>query len=178
MTNYSKSQVIAVTSTVGSEGKTTNCINLGGIMSMAGKKTIILNLDMRKPTLHEKFDLKNIQGMSTLLSGSVPLANIIQTTTYENLDIISSGPIPPNPSELIQSEFMPMILEKLREIYDVIILDTPPIGLVTDARTLMHFADTSIYVIRANHSKKAFLKVLCSFQNKKRLRVWVYFTTT
>ena len=170
MTNYSKSQVIAVTSTVGSEGKTTNCINLGGIMSMAGKKTIILNLDMRKPTLHEKFDLKNIQGMSTLLSGSVPLENIIQKTTYENLDIISSGPIPPNPSELIQSEFMPMILEKLREIYDVIILDTPPIGLVTDARTLMHFADTSIYVIRANHSKKAFLKSIVQLSKQKEIK--------
>ena len=170
MTNFSKAHVIAITSTVGGEGKTTNCINLGGIMSMAGKKTIILNLDMRKPTLHEKFDLKNVQGMSTLLSGSAPLANIIQQTAHENLDIISSGPIPPNPSELIQSEFMPLILEKLKEMYDVIILDTPPIGLVTDARTLMHFADTSIYVVRANHSKKVFLKNIAHLSKQKEIR--------
>ena len=170
MTNFSKAHVIAITSTVGGEGKTTNCINLGGIMSMAGKKTIILNLDMRKPTLHEKFDLKNVQGMSTLLSGNVHLSSIIQQTAHENLDIISSGPIPPNPSELIQSEFMPLILEKLKEMYDVIILDTPPIGLVTDARTLMHFADTSIYVVRANHSKKAFLKSIVQLSKQKEIK--------
>ncbi|MEA3433433.1 MAG: GNVR domain-containing protein, partial [Campylobacterota bacterium] len=95
-------QVIAVTSTVGGEGKTTVCINLGGIMSMANKRTVILNLDMRKPTLHEKFGLKNIKGMSTLLSGHTALGEVIQHTEYENLDIITSGPVPPNPSELIQ----------------------------------------------------------------------------
>ena len=150
--------VIAVTSTVGGEGKTTICINLAGIMSMADKKTVILNLDMRKPTLHEKFGLQNGLGMSTLLSGSTSLGNVIQHTEYENLDIITSGPIPPNPSELIQGVLMEKVLEKLREVYDVIILDTPPVGLVTDARTLMHFADTSIYVLRADHSKKAFLR--------------------
>ena len=152
------SHVIAVTSTVGGEGKTTICINLAAIMSMADKKTVILNLDMRKPTLHEKFGLSNGQGMSSLLSGSVSLDNVIQNTEYENLDIITSGPVPPNPSELIQSDLMERIVEKLKEVYDVIILDTPPVGLVTDARTLMHLADTSIYVLRADHSKKAFLK--------------------
>lgn len=127
-------------------------------MSMANKRTVILNLDMRKPTLHEKFGLKNIKGMSTLLSGHTALGEVIQHTEYENLDIITSGPVPPNPSELIQSELMEKVLEKLREVYDVIILDTPPIGLVTDARTLMHFADTSIYIVRAEYSKKGFLR--------------------
>jgi len=158
MEREKNAQVIAVTSTVGGEGKTTICINLGGIMSMANKKTVILNLDMRKPTLHEKFGLQNTKGMSTLLSGRTALGEAIQCTEYENLDIITSGPVPPNPSELIQSEVMEKVLEELRDIYDVIILDTPPIGLVTDARTLMHFADTSIYVLRADYSKKGFLR--------------------
>ncbi len=158
MERKKNTHVIAVTSTVGGEGKTTICINLGGIMSMAEKKTVILNLDMRKPTLHEKFGLQNTKGMSTLLSGRTALGEAIQYTEYENLDIITSGPVPPNPSELIQSEVMEKVLEKLRDIYDVIILDTPPIGLVTDARTLMHFADTSIYVLRADYSKKGFLR--------------------
>jgi len=158
MLKQKESHVIAVTSTIGGEGKTTVCINLGGIMSMADKKTVILNLDMRKPTLHEKFGLQNVRGMSTLLSARTNLNEVIQHTEYENLDIITSGPVPPNPSELIQGELMERVLEKLKEVYDVIILDTPPIGLVTDARTLMHYADTSIYVLRANHSKKGFLR--------------------
>ena len=154
----SKSHVISITSTVGGEGKTTTCINLGGIMSMAGKKTVVLNLDMRKPTLHKKFALKNAKGMSTFLSGRASLHDVIQHTEYENLDVITSGPVPPNPSELIQSQLMEALLNNLREIYDVVILDTPPVGLVTDARTLMHFADTSIYVLRADYSKKDFLR--------------------
>ncbi len=166
MLKQKNTHVIAVTSTVGGEGKTTVCINLGGIMSMAEKKTVILNLDMRKPTLHEKFGLQNIKGMSTLLSEHAHLNEVIQHTEYENLDIIASGPVPPNPSELIQSAVMERVLEKLKDVYDVIILDTPPIGLVTDARTLMHFADTSIYVLRADHSKKGFLRNIEKLANE------------
>ena len=158
MSNYKSSHTIAVTSTVGGEGKTTICINIGAIMSMAGKKTVIMNLDMRKPTLHAKFGLSNKVGMSTLLSGSTSLGTVIQQSEYDNLDVITSGPVPPNPSELIQSELMEKILEKLKEAYDVIILDTPPVGLVVDAKTLMHHVDTSIYIVRADYSKKSFLR--------------------
>ncbi len=153
-----KPHVIALTSTVGGEGKTSCCINLGGIMSMSDKKTIILSLDMRKPTMHEKFGLQNKVGMSNLLSGAASLSDVIQHTEYDNLDIVASGPIPPNPNELIQSEFMLKVIEKLKEIYDVIIIDTPPIGLVADARILMHYADTSIYVLRADYSEKAYFR--------------------
>jgi capsular exopolysaccharide synthesis family protein len=137
---------------------------------MAGKKTIILNLDMRKPTLHEKFGLPNKQGMSTLLSGSTNLDQVIQKTEYENLDIITSGPVPPNPSELIQGELMEKILGKLKEIYDVIILDTPPVGLVVDAKTLMHHVDTSIYVMRAGYSKKGFLRSIKEISSIKEIQ--------
>ena len=158
MSRKNASHVIAVTSTVGGEGKTTICMNLSGIMSMANKKTILINLDMRKPTLHERFGINNRLGMSTLLSGNTDLKSVIQHTEYENLDVITSGPVPPNPSELIQSEIMEKLLLKLKEVYDVIILDTPPVGLVTDARILMHLADTNIYVLRANYSKRGFLR--------------------
>ena len=169
MSNYKSVHTIAVTSTVGGEGKTTVCINLAGIMSMAGKKTVILNLDMRKPTLHEKFGLPNKQGMSTLLSGSTSLGQVIQQTEYENLDIVTSGPVPPNPSELIQGEVMERVLEKLKEVYDVIILDTPPVGLVVDAKTLMHLVDTSIYVMRAGYSKKGYLQSIKELSSIKEI---------
>jgi capsular exopolysaccharide synthesis family protein len=160
MPRKGNAQVITVTSTVGGEGKTTVCVNLAGIMSIAGKKTVLVNLDMRKPTLHEKFGLPNITGMSTLLAGNAALKEVIQKTKYDNLDVITSGPVPPNPSELIQTELMAKVIEKLSEAYDVVILDTPPSGIVTDARILMPYADTNIYIIRANYSKKSYLQNL------------------
>lgn len=149
---------IAITSTVSSEGKTTICINLASIMSMSNKKTIIVSVDMRRPTLHKKFRLSNDKGMSTLLAYNSSLLDVIQHTDYKNIDIITSGPIPPNPTELIHSDLMEKILNKLKKDYDMIIIDTPPVGLVTDARMLIDFVDTTIYVVRAEYSKKAFLK--------------------
>jgi len=157
MVQEEHSHVIAITSTIGGEGKTLIASNLSAIMSIADKKTIVINMDMRKPTLHTRFSVPNKQGMSTLLSGSSTLESVIQKTKYTNLHVITSGPVPPNPSELIQSVFMEKVIGKLREHYDVIILDTPPVGLVTDARTLMNLADTSIYVLRAGYSKKSFI---------------------
>jgi len=170
MANGKRNNVIAVTSTVGSEGKTTLSVNLGAILSLSGKKTVILNLDMRKPTLHKKFNLPVGQGLSSLLAERTTLSEVIQQTKYENLDVITSGPVPPNPSELIQGVLMQKILEKLREVYDIIILDTPPVGLVTDARVLMDYADISIYLFRANISKKEYLQNLKRITQHKELQ--------
>lgn len=156
-------QVILLTSTVGQEGKTTIAVNLGAIMSLSKKRTIIINLDMRKPTLHERFDLPNQTGLSELLNERVELHDVIQETRYPYLDIIPSGAIPPNPSELIQSKKIFEVLEQLKHGYDMIILDTPPIGLVTDAKELMHHVDINIYIVRANYSKKEFLDNLKKF---------------
>jgi capsular exopolysaccharide synthesis family protein len=169
MANEKYHNVIAVTSTIAGEGKTTVSVNLGAILSMSGKKTVILNLDMRKPTLHKKFDLPVGQGLSSLLAERTTLSEVIQKTKYENLDVITSGPVPPNPSELIQGVLMQKILEKLKEVYDVIILDTPPVGLVTDARVLMDYADISIYVFMAGYSKKEFIANLKRISQHKTL---------
>jgi len=164
------SHVISVTSTIGGEGKTTISMNLAAIMSMADKKTILLNMDMRKPTLHERFGIENVKGMSTLLSKRTSLASVIQHTEYKNLDVITSGPVPPNPSELIQGELMEKVLEKLCKVYDIVIMDTPPVGLVTDARTLMHLSDTSIYVLRAEYSKKGFMRGIEQLYQHKEMK--------
>jgi len=150
--------VISVTSTVGGEGKTTVSTNLAGIIAMTGKKTIVLNMDMRKPMLHKKFSLPNKQGMSTLLSKKAKLKDVIQHTEYQNLDVISSGPIPPNPSELASSEAVSEIIKLLKKSYDVIIMDTPPLGLVADAMPLMHMSNATLYVLRSGYSKKIYLE--------------------
>jgi len=160
MTPRERGQVVAVTSTVGGEGKTTVCTNLGGILALAGKRVVILNLDMRKPTLHKRFGLPNRNGMSNLLSGHAKLAEVIQQTSRKNLDIISSGPVPPNPSELIGGAILPEAIKVLRRHYDVVILDTPPAGLVTDARLVMQLTDLTAYVLRAGHSRRPFLRTL------------------
>ncbi len=164
------SQIILLTSTVGQEGKTTIAVNLAAIMSLSKKRTIIINLDMRKPTMHEKFDLPNQAGMSELLNERVQLDDVIQETRYPYLNIISSGVIPPNPSELIQSEKMYEILEQLKHDYDMIILDTPPIGLVTDVKELMYYVDINIYIVRADYSRKEFLENLKKFNFTKKVQ--------
>ena len=156
-------QVILLTSTIGEEGKTTVAVNLAAIMSLSKKRTIILNLDMRKPTLHEKFDLPNQKGLSELLNDRVRLKEVIQETRYPYLDILSSGSIPPNPSELIQTAKMYELINELKHHYEVIILDTPPIGIVTDVKELMHYVDINIYIVRADYSKKEFLENLKKF---------------
>ena len=160
----SENTVITVTSTIAGEGKTTTTVNLASIITLIEKRVIVLNMDMRKPTLHKKFNLPNNEGMSSLLAGKSSIADVIQSTGYNNFDIISSGPIPPNPSELILNKNMDLVIEALKEKYDVIIFDTPPVGLVTDAIALMQKSDITLYVVRAGESKKGFI------ENANRLR--------
>jgi len=162
-------QIVLVTSTVGGEGKTTASINLAAIISMTEKKVVILDLDMRRPSIHKKFRLDNTKGMSTLLSGEERLEDVIVQTEYENIDIIAAGPIPPNPSELIERKAMEKVLIELKRQYDTIIIDTAPIGLVTDARTLMNFSDVNIHVIKVNYSKKEYLKKNVKKLSKKNI---------
>lgn len=155
------SLVIASTSTISGEGKTTISINLGAVMSLTGKKTIIVDLDMRKPQLHKRLQLSNLKGISSVLAKKEKLSDVIQHiqhAEYAGLDFISSGPIPPNPSELIEGDMMAQIIKELRSEYDIIFFDTPPVGLVTDALLILPMADVSLYVVRAGYSDKDFLK--------------------
>lgn len=160
MIRSNSSQVITVTSSIAEEGKTTISSNLAGIISVTGKKVIMINLDMRKSTLPEGFDMPNSQGISSVLSGHCTIEDVIHPSPYDSLDFIPTGPIPPNPSELIGGEYMSKSIDILKEKYDVIIIDTPPVALVTDARLLMYLSDVVIYITRANHTKKSFLRVI------------------
>lgn len=150
-------KIIAIASTIPGEGKTFVAINLAGIIAYSGKKVIILDLDMRKPRIHSVLGLDNSKGMSTLLIGQNTLSEVVQKSETDLLDIITAGPIPPNPSELVISKEMEMILEKLKEKYDTIIIDNPPVGLVTDGIAMLQKADYPLYVMRAGYSKREFI---------------------
>jgi capsular exopolysaccharide synthesis family protein len=150
-------QTIAVTSSVSGEGKTFIALNLGGIIAMSGKRTIILDLDLRKPKIHMAFNTDNVKGMSNLIVGAFQLEECIQRSPIDQLDFITAGPIPPNPSELILSDRFREIVQELKSRYDVIIIDNPPIGLVSDGVKNLTEADIPIYVFKSHFSKRNFV---------------------
>ena len=125
------------------------------IYALYGKKTVLLGFDLRKPKLFQEFGLNNNIGLSTYLSNKDTLDGVIQASgKIPNLDIITSGPIPPNPAELIASDKCNELFDKLKEIYDYIIIDTPPLGLVTDAFLLMRHSDVNLYIVRQGVTNK------------------------
>ena len=155
LTQGKAKSTILVTGDMQSIGKTFNSINIASIYAFYGKKTVLLGFDMRKPKLFQEFGLNNNVGISSFLSNREPFENIIQTASQvPNLDIITSGPIPPNPAELIASEKCDEFFKLLKEKYDYIIIDTPPLGLVTDAFLLMRFADVKLFIVRQGVTNK------------------------
>ncbi|MBL6444832.1 polysaccharide biosynthesis tyrosine autokinase [Fulvivirga sp. 29W222] len=156
-----KDRVISITSTIGGEGKTFVAVNLGAIIALSKKKVLLLDLDMRKPRVHLAFQDKYIgKGISTILINKHSVEECIQKTAVENLDYIPAGPTPPNPSELLLNGEYDSLINKLKHDYDIIILDTPPVGLVTDGILAMKKANLAIYVVRAHYSRKIFLNTL------------------
>lgn len=153
-----KNRLISVTSTVSGEGKTFVAINLGGVIAYSGTKVIIIDLDMRKPKINVGFGVDNDKGASTILIGKHRVEECIHRSTIDTLDFITSGPTPPNPSELILRPEFDQMLEYLKTRYDVVILDTPPVGLVTDGILVMRKVDLPVYVVRAQVSKKGYEK--------------------
>jgi len=163
-------KVMTVTSTISGEGKTFVALNLAGIIAYSGKKVVILDLDMRKPKIHLGLEVSNLKGMSTILIGRDTVEECIQHSQLENMDFITSGPIPPNPSELMLSKKMTEIIEYLKTKYSMIIIDNPPVGLVTDGIDLMRKADYPIYIFRAEYSKKSFIQNVDRLQNESGIK--------
>jgi capsular exopolysaccharide synthesis family protein len=155
--NDDGAKIIAVTSTISGEGKTFNAINLAGVIAFSGKKVVILDIDMRKPKIHLGFNVENNHGISTLLIGKDTPEQCIIHSSLANLDFITAGPIPPNPAELIISDKMDQLLQYLKGIYEVIIVDLPPVGIVSDGIPMMQKADYPLYILRANYSRKMFI---------------------
>ena len=159
LNGHNKKPLIAITSTVSGEGKTFIAVNLGGIISLLDNRVILIDLDMRKPRFHEVFDGTDPnRGLSTILIRKHDIEECIHKTNLDNLDYIPAGPIPPNPSELILGEKFNELIDLLNKRYDLIIIDTPPVGLVTDGIQALKKATIPIYVVRAEFSKKNYIK--------------------
>lgn len=142
-------QVVLLTSATPKEGKTLVAVNLGAAMAQAGCKTLLIGSDMRRPRAHKILEIDNGAGLSNILSGVSGIEEFIKPTGIPNLDIITAGPVPPNPSELLGSKRMPELIATLRERYEHIIIDTPPATAVTDAAILAQHADGVVIISKA-----------------------------
>ncbi|MCD0471040.1 polysaccharide biosynthesis tyrosine autokinase [Flavobacterium sp. JAS] len=154
------SKTLMITSSISGEGKTFCSINIATVFALSEKKTVVIGLDLRKPRLAEEFNLTNQLGVVNYLIKQNSLDEIVNKTQIPNLDVILSGPIPPNPSELILSEAMKEMIDQLKQKYDYVILDTPPVGLVSDALELVQYADVTLYIVRQNYTKKEMISLL------------------
>jgi capsular exopolysaccharide synthesis family protein len=151
-------KTIAISSSVSGEGKTFIALNLAAIIAMSGKRTVLLDLDLRKPKIHFAFNVKNKKGMSNALIKETTWQDCVQHSDIENLDFITAGATPPNPSELMLSKTLENILEELKAEYDVILIDNPPVGVVSDGVQLLSIADIPIYVFKSHFSKRSFIE--------------------
>jgi len=150
----SASKTVLVASSISGEGKSTTIKHIADMLVKLNKKVIVLDFDLRRPSLHKYFKgITNQDGLSTLLSGQASLQECLQKTE-NGVHIISAGPIPPNPSELIMSEGTGLVLSTLKKTYDYILIDTPPYSIVTDATILMQKADVVLFSLMAEYSKR------------------------
>ncbi len=145
---------LMVTSAGPGEGKTTTVANLAITYAQAGKKVVILDADMRKPTMHHCFQLSNRIGLSNILTGQVTLNEGLKETHINNLHVIPSGTIPPNPTEILASKRMEALMEELKSQFDLIIFDTPPALVVADAQITSSICDGVLLVIDSGKVKR------------------------
>ncbi|MNX62644.1 Tyrosine-protein kinase ptk [compost metagenome] len=156
----SGAKTLMITSSISGEGKTFCSINIATVFALSEKKTVIVGLDLRKPKLFGEFNLTNDVGVVNYLIKQKSVDEIVNHTQIPFLDVILSGPIPPNPSEMILSDGMKELIDELKQKYDYIILDTPPVGLVSDALELAQYCDVTLYIVRQNFTKKEMITLL------------------
>lgn len=152
--NQGKSQVVLVTSAQRGEGKSTVSANLAVTVAQSGRKVIMVDCDMRLPTVHKVFDLPNKRGLTSVLTNEVELEDALLYTTFPRLQVLTSGPLPPNPTELLGSPQMVALIEELRETYDFVLLDTPALLSVADAAVLAPVVDNVIWVVAQAQTRR------------------------
>lgn len=162
-------KVISIHSTDPGEGKSFSSINLAIILAVNNKKVLLIGADMRKPRLHKAFDVSNEIGLSTYLIGNDTLDQAIVPTNVENLSFLPSGPIPPNPAEILGKPEMKNLIDAVRSKYEYIILDNAPSALVTDGHIVGHFSDLNIFILRYGFSHKHQIEIINEYAEKKIL---------
>ncbi|WP_342575349.1 CpsD/CapB family tyrosine-protein kinase [Solibacillus sp. FSL K6-1781] len=151
-------KTILITSSTPGEGKSTNAANLGVVFAQEDKRVLIIDGDMRKPTLHHTFKTFNKVGLSNILARRSALHEAVQETFVVGLDVITSGPIPPNPAELLSSKGLDALLQQVKNDYDIIIIDSPPLLSVTDAQILANKCDGTILILNTGVVDKRAVK--------------------
>lgn len=144
---------LLVTSATSGDGKSLTAANLAIVYAQQGKKVLLIDADLRKPTVHYTFRIDNLAGLCNILIGEHTLEQAVQESEVENLDIISSGPIPPNPAELLGSQRMQDLVKDAQTHYDMIVFDSPPVLAVTDAQILANLVNGAILVIRSGETE-------------------------
>lgn len=169
--NDDKPNVLAVSSSISGEGKTFVALNLAGILTLSGKKVLVIDLDLRKPKVHHGFGVENTKGMSNILSRAhdEDWKTCVNNSNLPGLDFITAGPIPPNPSELIVGGRLEEVISDFKQVYDYILIDNPPVGIVSDGISVLNAADCPIYVFRANYSKRLFAKRVAELVESNRI---------
>ncbi len=161
----SDSKVIAMTSSVTSEGKSTTCLNSAISFAETYGKSIIIDCDLRRPNVNKLLGTKGEKGLSNLLVNDCSFENAVVKTKYKNLDAITAGSIPPNPTELLESENMTVLIDELKKEYKYIFLDTPPVNIVIDASILAKISDGVVIIVRQQLAEKRML-----WETVKKLR--------
>lgn len=151
-------QIIVVTSSIPGEGKSTIALNLAYSMSEMNKKVLLIDADLRRPTIHKKLNISNLVGLTDGIIQKLELKDIVQKIN-DNLHVMTAGKIPPNPAEIVGSEAMTALLNYFREIYDYIIVDTPPVLSVTDSQLLALKADGTLLVVREGFVKAKLVRL-------------------
>lgn len=162
-------KTIIITSPEAGAGKTTSLVNIATILSQSGKSVLVIDCDLRKPTVHKRFNLSNTKGLVNIIVNDDKQKECIQSIdALSGLSILTSGPIPPNPSEIINSQGMKKFINNVRKssLYDVILIDTPPALVVNDSKSLSTFTDGVIIVSRYNQTKKIDIQKTANELNK------------
>lgn len=162
-------QVIGFTSSGESEGKTFCAVNLAASMAQSGRRTVLVDTDLRKPTVGNYFKLRPEKGLSTYLVGSCGIKDIIHKTEIKDFDVITSGPLPPNPLDLISHNRMAELISALKQNYHTVILDSPPLGFVSEYVILMKYTDVNIYVVRSDYTSRFHLVKINKLYEEKKI---------